>query len=101
MLPDKLSENLPDALSNDYDTLDKLSNYCAILDKLSNDYNSLDRLSNDYDIAIGQNMHICRILPKITTYSLHRTKMVGKNTVPGQFFFCNPVDACFFSVKSH
>ena len=36
MLPDKLSENLPDALSNDYDIL--------------------DRLSNDYDIAIGQNV---------------------------------------------
>ena len=31
--------------------------------------------------------NICRILPKITTYSLHRTKMVEKNTVPGQFFF--------------
>ena len=56
MLPDKLSENLPDALSNDYDIWDKLSNYCDILDKLSNDYNSLDRLSNDYDIAIWQNV---------------------------------------------
>ena len=51
MLPDKLSENLPDALSNDYDIWDKLSNYCDILDKLSNYYNLLDRLSNDYDIC--------------------------------------------------
>ena len=51
MLPDKLSENLPDALSNDYDIWDKLSNYCDILDKLSNDYNiSPILLSNDYDI---------------------------------------------------
>ena len=47
MLPDKLSENLPDALSNDYDIWDKLSNYCDILDKLSNDYN----------IGIGQNVN--------------------------------------------
>ena len=54
MLPDKLSESLPDALSNDYDIWDKLSSNCDILDKLSNDYNLLDRLSNDYDIAIGQ-----------------------------------------------
>ena len=52
----KLSENFPHALSNDYDIWDKLSNYCDILDKLSNDYNLLDRLSNDYDIAIGQNV---------------------------------------------
>ena len=33
MLLDKLSENLPDALSNDYDIWDKLSNYCAPSDK--------------------------------------------------------------------
>ena len=56
MLPDKQSENLPDALSNDYNIWDKLSNYCDILDKLYNDYNLLDTLSNDYNIATGQNV---------------------------------------------
>ena len=35
MLPDKFLENLPDALSKDYNILDTLSNYYDILDKLS------------------------------------------------------------------
>ena len=35
MLLDKFSENLPDALSKDYNILDTLSNYYDILDKLS------------------------------------------------------------------
>ena len=62
MLPDKLSENLPDALSNNYDTWDKFSNYCDILDKLSNDYNLLDKLSNDYNLL--DNLSNCPITPK-------------------------------------
>ena len=35
MLADKFSENLPNALSKDYNILDTLSNYYDILDKLS------------------------------------------------------------------
>ena len=35
------SENLPDALSNIFDILNKLSNYYDFLDKLSSDYNIL------------------------------------------------------------
>ena len=77
MLVDKFSENLPDALSKDYNILDTLSNYYDILDKLSNDfnilyklsnaynlldklsndYNLLEKLSNDYNIGIGQNVN--------------------------------------------
>ena len=41
MLLDKLSENLPDALSDDYDIWDKLSD--KMLYKLSNAYNLLDK----------------------------------------------------------
>ena len=67
MLPDKFSENLPDALSKDYNILDKLFNYYHIPDKLYNDfnmlyklsnaYNLLDKLFNDYNIGIGQNVN--------------------------------------------
>ena len=57
MLFDKFSENLPDALSKDYNILDTLSNYYVILDKLSNDFNMLYKLSNDYNIGIGQNVN--------------------------------------------
>ena len=67
MLTDKFSENLPDALSKDFNIFDTLSNYYDILDKLSNDfnilyklsyaYNLLDKLSNDYNIGIGQNVN--------------------------------------------
>ena len=61
MLLDKFSENLPDALSKDYNILDTLSNYYDVLDKLSNDFNILYKLSNaynlsnDYDIGIELN----------------------------------------------
>ena len=47
---DKVSENLSDDLSNDYDTLDKLFNDNHILDTLSNDHNILDKLANYYYI---------------------------------------------------
>ena len=40
---DKVSENLPDVLSNDYDKLDKLSNHYDILEKLSNYYDILEK----------------------------------------------------------
>ena len=45
---DKVSENMPNVLSNDYDKLDKLSNHYDILDKLSNYYDILEKKnSND------------------------------------------------------
>ena len=46
MLPEIFSENLPEALSKDYNILD---NYYDILDKLSNYYDILDKLSNDFN----------------------------------------------------
>ena len=79
---DKVSENV----SNDHDLLDKLSNGYDILDILSNDYDILDKLSNDYDILyklcflLTKNIKM-RIFLKITTCSLYRTILVGKNTV--------------------
>ena len=44
---DKVSEKLPDVLSNDYDKLDKLSNHYDILEKLSNYYDILEKKNSD------------------------------------------------------